>query len=226
MTPLHEFKIQSGAEIGSCSNMGSFRAVRLKDSLPVLLHRFRPAEIFSPAITDTHIPDFHVPFATKFIASFKTTGSLYLVEPLPVCISLSDAWRSMLINSPECAQDFIEALIEQLLRILFPLNDKGEKHGGVCIENIVLTQNSSYGLLTNKLITQDGFILLRHATYTHYYGDFAAIGQILKELLNIEALISLSHKKPIIHYKIRSKVELLALTFQDNEVISDVYSIS
>jgi hypothetical protein len=87
---FRDFTIRCGAETGACGSKGSFRAIRRRDGMPVLLHRFPPAtDLISrrPILTDSVVPDFPRPFLTRFIGL------------LPQCAPMMEVWRALLSGS-------------------------------------------------------------------------------------------------------------------------------
>ena len=101
-THLSDFEIQAAAEVGACGDHGSFRAMRRADRLPVLLHRFRPADTIHDICPATSaVPDFDLPFVTSITDVVTAAGSVYLVEPLPTAVPVAKAWRAVLIQAPE-----------------------------------------------------------------------------------------------------------------------------
>ena len=209
---LQDFEIHSGADLGTCGNKGSFRGKLRKNGLPVLLHRFRPAEYLldsRPIIKDAKPPDFTVPFVTRFTSIFIGAGTAYLVEPLPLSITLTDAWRSVLAKSPKNAFGVVKVLIEQLLPFVSPRQEKS--FHGVHLDNIVLTMNSSYGILADCIDSEDGPIQLR-STYPIENGNlFPALSIVIEKLLEMEASMAKARNRQILPYDIHKKISQFAL---------------
>jgi len=67
-------------------------------------------------------PNFTQPFITRFTDLFVAAGSAYLVEPLPVGINLSEAWRHVLLSRPHQAQAITAILTRHLLPLVRQLN--------------------------------------------------------------------------------------------------------
>ncbi len=206
---LQDFEIHSGADLGICGNKGSFRGKLRKNGLPVLLHRFRPAEYLldsRPIIKDAKPPDFTVPFVTRFTGIFIGPGSVYLVEPLPLSIVLIDSWRSVLAKSPQNAFGFVKVLIEQLL-----LSVQGERDfHGVHLDNIVLTKNSSYGILAGCIDSEDGPIQLRPSYPAENGNLFPALSIVIEKLLEVEASMARMQNRQILPYDIYEKISKFA----------------
>jgi len=196
--------------LGVCGNKGSFRGIVRKDGLSVLLHRFRPAEhLFQgkPIIKHVEPPDFTVPFVTRFIGAFKVAGSAYLVEPLPRAITLTEAWRHVLIYSYKESFEFINVLIKQLVLLLSaPTGQDTRSFGGVHLDNIVLTQYSSYGILADCIDSEAGPIQLRPIYALDNDNNFAALSIVIEKLLAVEASMSNIQNRPILPYDIHNKI--------------------
>jgi hypothetical protein len=166
-TTLQQFDIQGAAEVGGCGSEGSFRALRRADGNEVLLHRFRPAATIinqRPVVNDPNDPGFDRPFVSRITSIFEVAGSAYLVEPLPVCVALSDVWRTVLIKAPQAAIGSVDALLQQLGQVCCqPLS--GDPIGAsVTIDHVVLTPDGIYGLLCPAIDSSEGLLGLRPGT--------------------------------------------------------------
>jgi hypothetical protein len=146
---LQDYTIQGPCEVRPRGNTGSFRAVRRRDGLTVLLHRFRPAGILvdrQPVIELTEAVDFTRPFMTRFSQIIVAAGSAYLVEPLPPSVPLADVWRTVLHQHPDDAVRVAHSLVAQLRQIMSSPGFKSQP-GHVCLENLVLAPGGTWGLL-------------------------------------------------------------------------------
>jgi len=225
---FHDFRITGPADVRTCGNVGGFRAVRRQDDLPVLLHRFRPARTLlchKPLIETTEPPDFTAAFVTRFTGLIEAGGSAYLVEPLPLCAALNDAWRCMLLYGPEQSVGFVVVFAERILAVLNTLSQRESNHGAICLDNIVLTQAGMYGLLAGHLECEDGWCHFRSAP-PYYYSpnssyagspflmDVAATGQVVQELLEIEAGIVKAQNAEILSPAQRRDIKLVGRSIQ------------
>jgi len=198
-TTLRDFVIEGAAELGGCTGAHSFRATRLADGGPVLLHKFRPAEALvalGPLITREEPPDFTQPFVTQFTDLFVVAGSAYLVEPLPPCFALGDLWRYVLQNRPDQAFTVVTIVVRQLLSILRRLMRQKRCHGVVSVENIVLAPTARFGLLAAHLSCREGRLWLRKDPESPVKPDFYAFAGVLEALLAIEAQMAALQNVP------------------------------
>ena len=187
---LRDFKIRSAAELGLCTGAQSFRAVRRSDGAPVLLHKFRPAHCLldlEPLIEDTESPDFTEPFLTRFTGLFAVAGSAYLVEPLPVSLSLSEVWRYVLLDRADQAPATIAVLTSHLLAVVRRLAAQGQLHGAVSVDQIVLTSTGRFGAMTASIRCARGRLWLRRDLREPVTSDYRALAAVLRELLDMEA---------------------------------------
>ncbi len=146
---LQDYTIQGPCEVRPCGNMGSFRAVRRCDGLPVLLHHFRPAGILvdrQPDLELTEVVDFTQPFITRFSHVIVAAGSAYLVEPLPPSVPLADVWRTVLHQHTDDAVRVVHSLVAQLRQIVSNPGFQA-RPGHVCLENLVLAPGGTWVLL-------------------------------------------------------------------------------
>jgi len=190
---LTDFEIRQGAEIGRCNGAQSFRAVRRSDGMPVLLHKFRPAKSLlelRPLIEHRQPPDFTKPFVTHFTDLFPAAGSVYLVEPLPVCFGLPEVWRYVLVSRPHQAVSLAAMLVQQLLLIVRQLIAHGRSHGSIRPENIVLTPAGSFGLLAASIRCHRSVLWLRKDTDQPRRNDFYAVGSVLRSLIEIKTQVA------------------------------------
>jgi hypothetical protein len=188
-TKLRDYEIQSAAESGQCAGAQSFRAVARCDGAPVLLHRFRPANSLldlGPILECTERPDFTQPFVTRFTDVFAAAASAYLVEPLPVCVSLSDIWRYVLLNRSEQAFTVVAILLRHLLTLVRRLADEGQCHGAIGVDTIVLPSGGSFGVLAGSVRCEGGLLWLRKDPREPTACDFRSLAKVLHCLLDME----------------------------------------
>jgi hypothetical protein len=188
-TNLRDFEIQAAAELGQCAGAQSFRAVRRSDGMPVLLHKFRPAQSLlelGPILDSSEPPDFAKPFMTRFTDMFAAAGSAYLMEPLPVCFSLSDAWRYVLLNRSHQAHTITTTLTRHLLVLVRELAGQGRCDGVLSVENIVLTPMGSFGVLAGGVKCEEGLLWLRKDPQEPFACDHGSLAEVLRSLLDIE----------------------------------------
>lgn len=188
-TKLRDFEIQAAAELGQCAGAQSFRAVRRGDAMPVLLHKFRPAESLlelGPVLEGTEPPDFSMPFVTRFTDLFAAAGSAYLVEPLPVGFSLSEVWRHVLLNRPHQARAVATILSRHLLPLVRQLCGRERCLAALTIENVVLTPVGGFGVLVAGIRCEDGLLWLRKDRQESSACDHRSLAELLRSLLDME----------------------------------------
>ncbi len=215
---LHDFTIQRHAEVGACGSAGSFRALRRCDGLPVLLHRFRPAGTLidqAPNLSTTDPPDFTRPFLSRFTGVIVAAGSAYLVEPLPVSAALEDAWRSVLLESPSQCVGFLRAMLAQVTTALTPLVNLGVRHGAVCLGNLVLTTQATYGVLAGHVDSANGPIVVRPADgAVAAQDDLMALSDLPSRLIEIETSMARARGQSLLSDRERHHVEELGLALR------------
>jgi len=188
-TQLADFEIRAAAELGRCAGAQSFRAVRRGDAMPVLLHKFRPAESLlelRPMLESGEPPEFTQSFITRFTDLFVAAGSAYLVEPLPVGISLSEAWRHVLLNRPHQAQAITAILTRNLLPLVQQVTGQEQCLATLNIENIVLTPTGGFGVLVAGIRCEEGLLWLRKDPREPSACDHHALAKVLHSLLDME----------------------------------------
>jgi hypothetical protein len=188
-TNLRDYEIQAAAELGQCAGAQSFRAVRRCDDTPVLLHKFRPADSLlelGPVLECTDSPDFTKPFVTRFTDLFAAAGSAYLVEPLPVCFSLPDAWRHVLLNRPHQARAVTTILTRHLLVLVRQLARQEGCVATLSLDNIVLTPDGGFGVLVAAVKCEGGLLWLRKDPQEPVACDHRSLADILRSLLDME----------------------------------------
>ncbi|MBP7051521.1 MAG: hypothetical protein KBE65_10945 [Phycisphaerae bacterium] len=211
-TTLRDFAIQGAAEIGACARAQSFRATRREDGAPVLLHKFRPAASLTalgPIIVDREPPDFRKPFVTRFTDFFAVAGSAYLVEPLPVCSTLSDTWRHVLQKRPHDTLPVMTILLRQTIAITHQLASQGRCHGALDLPNVVLAPTGCFGLLATHMECQAGILWLRRNSEHLPQPDIHGLVSLLVSLLDLDTQTALLQQRPLrvptgIHRRIRS----------------------
>lgn len=188
---FHDFEIRGPAEVGACGNMGSFRAVRREDGLPVLLHRFRPAAILmehDPSLATARPQDLGRTFLTGFIAIIEVAGSAYLVEPFPeICTSLMNVWRELLRTSPSEARQFASVVLGRLYNVA---NRSLLALRSIHPNNLILTPAGHLGILLAHLDTSAGQQWLRPRSAFLPCSPLAAIRAFVYELLVEETAMS------------------------------------
>jgi hypothetical protein len=188
-TNLRDFEIQAAAELGQCAGAQSFRAVRRRDKAPVLLHKFRPVDSLlelGPMLESEDPPDFTKPFVTRFTDLFTAAGSAYLVEPLPVCFSLADAWHYLLLNRPHQARAVTAILTRHLLGLLRQpaRNERGLV--ALSVGNILLTPVGGFGVLVGGVRCREGLLWLRKDPHEPDACDRHSLAEVLRCLLDME----------------------------------------
>jgi len=161
--------------------------------MPVLLHKFRPAKSLlelRPVIEHRQPPDFTKPFVTHFTDLFQAAGSVYLVEPLPICFGLPEVWRYVLVSRPHQAVPLAAVLVHQLLLIVRQLIARGKSHGSIRAENIVLTPAGSFGVLAASIQCHRSVLWLRKDTDQSRRNDFYAVGSVLRSLIEIKTEVA------------------------------------
>jgi len=219
-TSFHDFRISGAGEFPCLRSTGCFRANRRSDGLPVLLHRYRPPDMllsYEPKIYNASPPEFTVPFVTRFIAIIQAAGSAYLVEPLPLCIPLEDAWRCILVDSPDQAIGFVHALIMQINEALRHSTPHDWCLGTLCLDNIVLTPSGTCGLLAEQIECERVHLMLRTASSTRTPRKttlpFSPVG-LLRALLRIEERTAHILGQPVLAGKQRHALRKLAAEVQ------------
>ena len=131
-------------------------------------------------------PNFTQPFITRFTDLFVAAGSAYLVEPLPVGINLSEAWRHVLLSRPHQAQAITAILTRHLLPLVRQL--AGQEHclAALNIDNIVLTPTGGFGVLVAGIRCQEGLLWLRKDPRQPSACDHRAVAAVLHSLLDME----------------------------------------
>jgi hypothetical protein len=198
---LRDFEIQAAAELGQCAGAQSFRAVRRADAMPVLLHKFRPAKSLlelRPVLDCAEPPDFTRPFLTRFTGLFTAAGSAYLVEPLPAGVSLSDAWRHVLLNRPHQAQAVAAILTHHLVPLVRQLAGQERCLAALSMENIVLTPTGGFGVLVAGVRCEAGLLWLRRDPREPSASDHHALAEILRSLLDMEEELAHVRGRPVL----------------------------
>jgi len=188
-TNLRDFEIQAAAELGQCAGAQSFRAVRRRDKAPVLLHKFRPADSLlelGPMLESEDPPDFTKPFVTRFTDLFTAAGSAYLVEPLPVCFSLADAWRYVLLERPYQARAVTTILTRHLLALVRQLARAERRLTAMRCENVLLTPAGGFGVLVAGVQCREGLLWLRNDPQEPDVCDCRSLAEVLRSLLDME----------------------------------------
>ncbi len=188
-TNLRDFEIQAAAELGQCAAAQSFRAVRRSDNSPVLLHKFRPADSLlelRPVLESVDPPDFTKPFVTRFTDLFAAAGSAYLVEPLPACFSLADAWHYVLLNRPHQARAVTAILTRHLLALVRQLAREQRCLTALRCENILLTPAGGFGVLVAGVQCREGLLWLRNDPQAPDACDCRSLAEVLRSLLDME----------------------------------------
>jgi len=213
-TKLRDFEIQASAELGQCAGAQSFRAVRRGDGTLVLLHKFRPAKSLlelGPMLESTEPPDFTKPFMTRFTDLFAVAGSAYLVEPLPVGVSLSDVWRYVLLNRPHQARAVTTILTRHLLPLVRRLAGRERCLAAMSIENIVLTGTGGFGVLVAGIRCEEGLLWLRKDPQGPSASGHGSLAEVLRSLLEMEdELAHLRGAPMLLSPDIREGILLLA----------------
>jgi hypothetical protein len=215
---LRDFEIRSAAELGRCTGAQSFQAIRRGDNLPVLLHKFRPGGALldlGPVIEDPKPPDFARPFITRFTSVFAVAGSAYLVEPLPACLALPEIWRYVLLNRARQASVIAGILARHLLVAVRERVARQCFDGVLDVENIVLTSEGSFGILTASVPCARGRLWLRRDLQKPDTGDFHSIAAVLHGLLDIETeLAYLRNTAALLDPSVREAIVDLAQTIE------------
>lgn len=188
-TNLRDFEIQAAAELGECAGAQSFRAVRRCDGVSVLLHKFRPAESLlelKPVLACADPPDSSRPFLTRFTDLFAAAGSAYLVEPLPACFGLADAWRHVVLNRPHQARSITAILTRHLLSLVRQLGPREHCLTALSFENIVLTPEGGFGVLVGAIECEEGVLWLRKDPQSSVACDHRSLAEVVRSLLDIE----------------------------------------
>ena len=219
-TKLRDFEIQAAAELGRCAGAQSFRAVRRCDGMPVLLHKFRPAQLLldlGPILDTPNPPDFARPFVTRFTDLFVAAGSAYLIEPMPDCLGLSDAWRHVLLHRPHQAHTVATTLARHLLMLVRELARQGRRHGALCLDSIVLTSTGSFGALAGAIKCKGGLLWLRKDPQDPCTEDRESLIDILHSLLDIDGeLAGLQNKLSLLSLDARDTILCLAHTVEQS----------
>lgn len=210
---FHDFEIRGSADVGACGNMGSFRAVRRVDGLPVVLHRFRPAAVLTehePSLTTAQPADFGRTFHTGFIAIIEVAGSAYLVEPFPeTCTSLMNVWRELLRTSSTKARHFAEVVIGRLHNVAhLSLPALRSIHPN----NLILTPAGSLGILMACLDTGTGQQWLRARSGFPPCTPLSTIRALVQGLLAEEASMSRACGKKLLSDDDRAQLAPLGFT--------------
>lgn len=148
---------------------------------------------------------------TRFTDIFAAAGSAYLVEPLPVCLSLEDAWRYVLMNRPHQAHTVTTTLTRHLLMLVHQLARQGQRHGALSVANVVLTPTGCFGALAGGVQCEEGLLWLRKDIEEPSTSDSRALAGVLRSLLDIEEeLAGLRHVRMILSPDIREGILFLA----------------
>jgi hypothetical protein len=180
----------------------------------VLLHKFRPARSLlelGPILDAPEPPEFARPFMTSFTDLFAAAGSAYLIEPLPVCFSLSDAWRYVLLNRPHQARTITAALTRHLLPLVRETARQGRYDAALSMENIVLTPAGSFGVLAGGIRCEEGLLWLRKEPQERFGCDYGSLAEVLRSLVDIEEeLAGLRNAPMLLSPDVREGILLLA----------------
>ena len=173
---LTDFEIVGSAQFGSCGNARTFRAICRRLNQPVLLHRFRPADLLlrhGLVLDGKAMPDFTRPFATRITAAIPGPGSIYLVEPIPPSAGeLESAWRDLIISSPATSFNFVVRLLRQMLPLLASSWIEEDHYGAISVKNIVVADNETFGLLAAGVRSNNGRLCLRTADPPGHRGQY------------------------------------------------------
>ena len=226
---LHDFEITGPMDVRGCGNAGGFRAVRRRDQLPVLLHRFRPAAHYPAWAPTGPAAIFETPFVTSFAGCFHAAGTAYLVEPLPECVPLLDAWHTVLRDGPADAAGFVLAFLIQAYWLLHTLTLPEVTNAAVCADNIVLTPAGTYGMLCSVVHWPNSGrypSVLRPAPRSRH--DVVSddnqkshplvriqLFRIVEELLDAEVQMAAASSTPILTPEIRARIWSLVEENQD-----------
>ena len=134
----------------------------------------------------TEPPDFTKPFMTRFTDLFAAAGSAYLVEPLPVGVSLSEAWRYVLLNRPRQAEAITTILTRHLLPLVHQLGGQERCLAALSMENIVLSPTGGFGVLVGGIRCEEGLLWLRKNPQERSACDHQSLADLLCSLLDME----------------------------------------
>jgi hypothetical protein len=157
------FRLEEVSGLRGIGGAAPIRLTRISDSAAVLLHQISPQTVTELAgVTfQPGCPDFSRPFVTRFAGILEQGGSLFLVEPLPPAVPLLDVWTTVLQTTPSAALGVLRALNRQLQQALDGLHAVRQRHGAVCVDNVVLATSRCYGLLQAWIETADGWVCVR-----------------------------------------------------------------
>lgn len=158
-----DFSTAEDTEVRGIGGLRPVRITRSVDGASALLHEIpsdsdgtlRGAELDSP------LPDFSQPFVTKIYGPVCTGNRVYLVEPLPLCVPLSEVWQATLSEAPHTAPSVLRAITRQTLQAARHARGEGLSHGAICLGNVVLTTTGIYGLLQASVRSGEDRVWLR-----------------------------------------------------------------
>ena len=211
---LQDFSIEEPAEVSVSGSRGSFRGFRRSDNLPVLLHRFRPANTIlerRPIVICSEPPSISQAFLTYVIAVIESAGSAYLVEPLPDSAVLPDVWRAILQQHPDQASGFAINMVRQVSSVLEEMAIAGGTHGAIEAVNIVVTEAGICGILASHVPCQNSTLWLRPPSQNGLPADdFAALGGVVDQLLIIQRAVSVAQGRSALSPENRQTIIRLA----------------
>jgi len=160
MPKLQDYSIYSAGRFPCIGSNACFRARDKHTGLPVLLHRYRPAELLldrEPLVDGSEPPNFDEPFVTRFTGVFTVAGSAWLIEPLPDCVTAEDTWRTILQRTPLLVSSCRRSLLNQVMQATAQIDCQEI----VELAQVVLTAKGRYGVLAGHLRCADGFLQVR-----------------------------------------------------------------
>jgi hypothetical protein len=195
--------------------------MRRCDDTAVLLHKFRPADSLlklGPMLESTDPPDFTKPFVTRFTDLFAAAGSAYLVEPLPVCFSLADAWRYVLLERPHQARAVTAILTRHLLGLVRKRAREERCLAALSLENVLLTPAGGFGVLVAGLRCEEGLLWLRKDPQEPDACDHRSLAEVLRSLLDMEEeLAHLRNVPMLLPPDIREGIRYLARAVEQSK---------
>lgn len=184
------FVVEEVADIRSIGGLSCVRLTRVVDGASALLHEIGglSLEFLRGGEFEKSVPDFRHPFVTRIVGTATYGGRVCLVEPLPLCVSLSSIWQTALRQQPRECVAVLRAIISQVREAAERVRSGGREHGAICVQNVVLTDAGIYGLLQAQVRVGPQTVWIRplphrDATETIRGGDESAIGKMVHELV-------------------------------------------
>jgi hypothetical protein len=148
-----EFVWQDPCDLQGRGGTAAFRLTRKRDGSCLLLHEVGAdcGQRCADRVVCETLPSFGRPFVTPLLGPVQLSGQYFLMEAIPPSVSLPDAWKTVISESPQSASSVLLEAARQIDQLLRYLASHQLCHGAVCAENVILTTGGTYGLLAARL---------------------------------------------------------------------------